>query len=223
MIKDLVAVAHGTRQLEGQTVVKSLIKRIQNMRPDLRVHLSFIEIQSPSLDQVLQQVPNCVVVPLLLSRGYHISQDIQEMVSKISSAIPIAAPLGPDPILAQVVMRRLVEAGVQKQDSIVLAAAGSSRSVASQDVERLAELVSFYFGGKIKPAYISSMGPYVGEVVEKLHKNSHDTKVAVATYLLAPGIFTNQLSQCGANLVAKPIGDDEQVARLVIKRFEQAQ
>ncbi len=222
MIKDLVAVAHGTRQLQGQLVVKSLINRVQNMRPDLRVHLSFIEIQSPSLGQVLQQVPNCVVVPLLLSRGYHISQDIEETVRKISPDIAIADPLGPDPILAQILTQRLIDAGVKKQDSVVLAAAGSSRFVACQDVEDLAELVSFYFGKTVKPAYISSMTPYVGEVVRE-YKTSPSSKVAVATYLLAPGTFSNQLDHCGANLVTEPIGDNDQLAKLILTRFEQAQ
>lgn len=222
MIRDLVAVAHGTRQLQGQIVINSLIKRIQNMRPDIRVHLSFIEIQSPSLTQVLQQVPNCVVVPLLLSRGYHISQDIQDIVARVSPASVVADPLGPDPILAKILTQRLIQAGVQRQDRVILAAAGSSRFVAGQDVEELAELVSCYFGKEIKPAYISSMAPYVGEVVQK-YKSLPNTKVAVATYLLAPGIFANQLNYCGANFVTEPIGDDDQLARLILTRFEQAQ
>ena len=52
-----------------------------------------------------------MVVPLLLSVGYHVKVDIARAVkSRPGSAA--AAPLGPDPRLAKLLDQRLREAGV---------------------------------------------------------------------------------------------------------------
>ncbi|MGO2586214.1 MAG: uroporphyrinogen-III C-methyltransferase, partial [Brachybacterium tyrofermentans] len=45
------------------------------------------------------------------------------------------------------------------------------------------------------------------------------TRVAVATYLLAPGQFHSQLEGSGADLVAAPLGDHPLIAEIAVDRY----
>jgi sirohydrochlorin ferrochelatase len=46
-------------------------------------------------------------------------------------------------------------------------------------------------------------------------------KVAVASYLLAPGHFQMVLRAAGADLVSEPLGNHAAVARLVLARYDE--
>ncbi|MFP3394252.1 CbiX/SirB N-terminal domain-containing protein, partial [Brevibacillus sp. SIMBA_076] len=67
-----------------------------------------------------------VIVPLLLSRGYHLGHDIPAASAPYGDRVIVAPALGPDPRLAEILTRRMLEAGLRPDDRIVLAAAGSS-------------------------------------------------------------------------------------------------
>ncbi|GLE53267.1 hypothetical protein ATCCBAA256_28260 [Mycobacterium montefiorense] len=47
-------------------------------------------------------------------------------------------------------------------------------------------------------------------------------RVAVASYLLADGLFQERLRGCGADLVTRPLGTHPQLARLIASRFRRA-
>ena len=68
-----------------------------------------------------------VVVPAFLSRGYHVNADIPAHVA--ASGHPRChghRALGPSPQLARVLADRLIECGWRPDDSVILAAAGTS-------------------------------------------------------------------------------------------------
>jgi sirohydrochlorin ferrochelatase len=44
-------------------------------------------------------------------------------------------------------------------------------------------------------------------------------RVAVASWLLAPGLFQRRLAACGADVVAAPLADHPAVAELVVNRY----
>jgi len=44
----------------------------------------------------------------------------------------------------------------------------------------------------------------------------------IATYLLAPGFFHDQLAAAGADLLAAPLGDHPLVADVAAERYRQA-
>ena len=47
-------------------------------------------------------------------------------------------------------------------------------------------------------------------------------RVAVASYLLADGLFQDRLRDSGADLVADPLGSHPAMVRLIAKRFRRA-
>nr|BFE72650.1 hypothetical protein GCM10020092_059510 [Actinoplanes digitatis] len=77
----LLAVAHGTRSAAGQAQIRDLVDRVACRRPDVDVRLAFADVQHPRVGEAIQG-PDTVVVPLLLSSGYHVRVDIAEAVAE---------------------------------------------------------------------------------------------------------------------------------------------
>ncbi|WP_208618615.1 sirohydrochlorin chelatase, partial [Streptomyces europaeiscabiei] len=109
----LVLVAHGSRDPRALATVRTLMERVREQRPGLAVHLGHIELNEPLLPDTLAALGDreAVLVPLLLSRGYHVKQDIPEMAAAAEARTRLAAPLGPHPLLVDALHTRLVEAG----------------------------------------------------------------------------------------------------------------
>ncbi|MBT2547342.1 sirohydrochlorin chelatase [Arthrobacter sp. ISL-65] len=178
---------------------------------------------------------SAVVVPLLLSVGYHVKVDIAKAV-KSRPGTAAAAPLGPDPRLAALLDQRLREAGVTDNDSIVLAAAGSSNPNAAVSVEELADQLRALRSNRIVPAYGASAKPSVPEAVAMLREEaaggagagesaggvSVGGRVVVASYLLAPGFFHDQLAKAGADLVTEPLLPSPVLAEIALERYDAA-
>ncbi|MGK5685052.1 CbiX/SirB N-terminal domain-containing protein [Actinoplanes sp. URMC 104] len=131
----LIAVAHGTRSPAGQAQIRDLVARVAARRPGLDVRLAYVDVQEPKVAEVVAAVPDAVVVPLLLSAGYHVRVDIAEAVA--GTGIPVTRPLGPDDVLLDSLLKHLPPA-----DAVVLAAAGSSDPAWRADVESVARLLS---------------------------------------------------------------------------------
>ncbi|MER8155537.1 sirohydrochlorin chelatase [Streptomyces sp. NPDC094472] len=241
----LVAVAHGSRDPEALRTVTALLDRVRALRPGLPVRLGHIELNQPLLTDTLAALRGeAVLVPLLLSRGYHIKQDIPDAVAAAPHlAAHLAAPLGPDPLLAEALHARLAEAGrragaphgtgvtgvaASHRAGVVLAAAGSRDPDAALDVARTAALLSARLGGvPVLPGYASGSGPTVPEAVRALASLGHD-RIAVASYFTAPGRFATQCANAVQNMsatpgvAAAPLAAHPAVARLVVRRYEQA-
>ncbi|WP_199837393.1 sirohydrochlorin chelatase, partial [Streptomyces caniscabiei] len=109
----LVLVAHGSRDPRALATVRTLMDRVREQRPGLTVRLGHIELNEPLLPDTLAALGDreAVLVPLLLSRGYHVKQDIPEMAAAAEARTRLAAPLGPHPLLVETLHARLVEAG----------------------------------------------------------------------------------------------------------------
>ncbi|WP_307834547.1 sirohydrochlorin chelatase [Paractinoplanes lichenicola] len=131
MTPTLIAVAHGTRSPAGQAQIRDLVARVAARRPGLDVRLCYADVQEPRIAEVAPLIPDAVVVPLLLSAGYHVRVDIADAVAGLPSRV--SRPLGPDDVLRDSLLRHLPPA-----DAVVLAAAGSSDPAWRADVEMLA-------------------------------------------------------------------------------------
>ena len=70
-------------------------------------------------------------------------------------------------------------------------------------------------------AFATASRPTVPEAVSELRERT-GKPVAVASYLLAPGYFQDQLSDSGADWVTEPLGDHPALAGLVIDRYRTA-
>ena len=192
----LVGVAHGSRDPAAQETVRALLGAVRERRPDLDVRVAFVQNAAPDLPSVLAGAgPGAVVVPLLLSRGYHVAVDIGRATADAGAAV--ARPLGPDAALASALDDRLTEAGARRHAPAVLAAAGSSDPDAVEDVEAQARLLGARRGGPVVAAYATGRSPTVDEAVTALLAE-HAAPVAVAPYLLAPGHFARVIAGTAA-------------------------
>jgi sirohydrochlorin ferrochelatase len=220
MTRTLVGVAHGSRNPAAQRTVEALLDAVRERRPDLDVRGTYVEIATPVLPATLAETgPGAVVVPLLLSRGYHVAIDIGRAAAAAGAVV--AAPLGPDPALAAALADRLAEAGAPPSAPVVLAAAGSSDPKAVRDVEAQARLLAARRRTPVVPAYATAQQPSVHEAVTGLLAR-HLGPVAVAPYLLAPGYFATVVRRSAATWVAPPLGVHPAIVDLVIQRYAAA-
>jgi sirohydrochlorin ferrochelatase len=218
----LVAAAHGTRDLAGRTVIDLLRTEVADRRPGLHVAEAYVDedVQQPGLRSVLAGLEEAVVVPVLLSAGYHVHVDVTDAIAAANRpGVRAATPLGPDPVLAEVLADRLAEAGV-RDHVVVLAAAGSSDPRAATDVEQMAKLLTARLGRPVTAAYATASRPAVSESVAALQAAGES--VAIASYLLAPGSFHDRLRTVGAEVVAAPLLPDARIAELVLRRYDEA-
>ncbi|MFH9823327.1 MULTISPECIES: sirohydrochlorin chelatase [Streptomyces] len=230
----LVVVAHGSRDPRALSTVSTLLDRVRDLRPGLAVRLGHIELNEPLLSDTLADLDaadtaEAVLVPLLLSRGYHVRRDIPEMAAAVRVRTRVAAPLGPHPLLVETLYTRLVEAGwrtrmtqaERRASAVVLAAAGSRDPDSAVDTGRTAQLLADRLGVPVLPAYASTAAPTVPEAVRALAARGRH-RVAVASYFTAPGRFATESAQAAPWIAAAPLGTHEAMARLVLHRYDQA-
>jgi sirohydrochlorin ferrochelatase len=222
----LLAVAHGSRDPAAQRCVHALTRRAARLAGGgVVVRTAFVQHAQPSLGSALAGLaPEAgtggkAIVPLLLSTGYHLNTDIGEPAR--ASGIPVARPLGPDHRLVPALADRLTLAGVPEGTPVVLAAAGSSDPHAASETARQAALLAAYLRAPVMAAFASAAQPTVPEAVAALSART-GRRVAVAAYLLAPGLFHEQLKLAGAGWVSGPLGDHPAVASLIVDRFRTA-
>jgi sirohydrochlorin ferrochelatase len=223
----LVACGHGTRDPVGRRVLAELRLDVERARPGLAVVAASVDVQRPALPEVVARLSaegrSSVVVPLLLSAGYHVRVDVADAVAASGGLATAAAALGPDPALVDVLVDRLAEAGAATDVPVVLVAAGSSDPRALADVDAIADDLAARRGAPVRPAYLSAAAPRAAEAVAHLRAESPPgTQVAVATYLLAPGDFSRRLASVGADLVTAPLAPHPLLAELVVRRYDEA-
>ncbi|GAB7190501.1 sirohydrochlorin chelatase [Kineococcus sp. NUM-3379] len=220
----LVAVSHGTRSPAGRRCIAELRLAIGAQRPDVRVRAAHVDVQRPELGPVVAELAaaglRSVAVPLLLSTGFHVRHDVRSAVEATGGLARAAAALGPDDVLVDVLADRLAECGAGADDAVVLAAAGSSSARATADVEAVAAALSARRGTPVLPGYLSIAQPGVPGAVRLARAGGR--AVTIASYLLAPGVFTDRLAEAGADRVAAPLGADPRIAALALRRYDAA-
>jgi sirohydrochlorin ferrochelatase len=213
----LLAVGHGTRDPAGVATIRALLERVRALRPGLTVAESYAEIAEPSLEDALREVTEPVVaVPLMLGRGYHSLVDIP---GRVGRHVEVARPLGPHALLAEALADRLREAA-RGADALVLGAAGTSDPTGVADVGAAARLLGRHLGRTVRYGFAASMGPALPDVVRGLRLFGA-RRIAVASYLLAPGHFHQRLLDAGADVVSPPLGVHDGLARLILHRYDE--
>jgi sirohydrochlorin ferrochelatase len=216
----LLAVAHGSRHPAAARTISALARQVSRLAPVLDVRVAFIQHAQPTLaDGLAAAGAGSVVVPLLLSTGYHLRTDIAGPAG--AEGTRVAGPLGPDPLLVTALLSRLAEAGVPTGAAVVLAATGSADPLASTEVTDQAQLLTDQLGVPVVAAFAATGRPTVPEAVSDLRARTGG-QVAVASYLIAPGQFHHSLGQSGADWVTEPIGDHPALAGLIIDRYRAA-
>lgn len=215
MAPDLVLAAHGTRSPAGQQTCAALAQAVADRLPGVAVHLGWADVLTPTLTETLTGLRDAVVVPAFLTAGYHVTSDLPAAIEAAGGRARLAGRIGPALIAA--VAERLAEAG-GPGDAVVLAAAGSKRRSSTEEVALAARRLARVVGRPVVPAFVTSAAPAVGEAVAGLRARGFG-RVAVASYLLAPGVFADRLLRAGADVVSAPIGVHPRVVEAVLDAY----
>lgn len=221
----LIACSHGTKSPRGRQAIHDLIDQIQALLPGVHIEEAFVDVQEPAIDEVVARVAlssSAVVVPLLLSTGFHTEVDITAAVAPYEHVV--AAPaLGPHDLLALALESRLAtapvaEAGFREGDAVVLAAAGSTNPAASKAVEFMAERLALCIQAPVTVGFSTGVGPRLTDAVEAA-RAAGARRVIAASYVLAPGFFADQVARSGADSFTAPLTPDVRVAGVAAERY----
>ncbi|VXA97531.1 Sirohydrochlorin cobaltochelatase [Microbacterium sp. 8M] len=208
----LLAVSHGTSDDAGAAAIALLVQRVadrlhsEDEAQRVAVHSGFVDVQQPDAPTALAAVSGpVVVVPLLLSQGFHVRVDLGRAAADRADAV-VTDPLGPDPRLAEVLALRLAEAGDPADATpVVLAVAGSRDPRSLPDAEDAAALLAERLGREVVPAYLAAREPSLAEAVRAR------PGAPVATYLLAHGYFFDVARRdAGSAVLTEPLLDDRE-------------
>ncbi len=243
----LVAIAHGSRDPRAGATVAGLLALARERAgarglAGLEARGAFLGHAPPAPLQVLTGLAGAggqrdvVVLPLLLTAAYHSGTDIPELLAGATAGLPglrirYGEPLGPHGGLVRALERRLAEAGQDPGEdpagtAVVLASAGSSHPAANASIARIAAGWQAARGWRtVRPAYASAAAPTPAEAVADLLRGGA-RRVVVASYLLAPGLFADRIRDsslaAGAVTVSAPLGAAEEVADVLLDRYQEA-
>ncbi|KXO92369.1 cobalamin biosynthesis protein CbiX [Tsukamurella pulmonis] len=217
-------VAHGTRSEHGVAMIGELAAAMSGRLAET-VRVAFVDVLGPTPAEVLSALDHepTVVVPAFLSSGFHVRHDLPREVAESGHRTVTTTPaLGPSPELARAMLGRLQEAGWRRGDAVVMAAAGTRDAHAQGELRRTAAALSALVGTRVSiafaaPSQQSEGYPSVPEVVARVRSDGARS-VAVASYLLAEGLFQQRLRDAGADVVAAPLGLHPAVVRLACLR-----
>jgi len=119
MTTALLLIAHGSRQPEANDDLSHVAAALR--RRGFTVVESFLELAEPDIDGggarcVAQGARRVVLVPYFLSAGVHVTRDLVAAQGRLARRYPgvefqLAEPLGPHPLLVEIVAQRVAEAG----------------------------------------------------------------------------------------------------------------
>lgn len=222
---NLVMVAHGTRRPEGITMIADIAEQVSALLGET-IQTAFVDVLGPTPSEVLSSAAvtgrPAIVLPAFLSRGYHVRTDVPAHVAASGHPeVTVARALGPSPNIVSIVAQQLCKSGWRPGDSVILAAAGTSDPTACSDLHTTTRMLSALTGSRVGLAFAATGEPSVPAAVANARSRSR-SRVVVASYLLADGLFQERLRNCGADVVSDPLGTHPGLARLIANRFQRA-
>lgn len=216
----LVCCSHGTDSPEGRAVIARLAERAADLLSEPPLRETYVDVQHPQVDEVVAELDRAgIIVPLLLSPGYHTQVDIARAAAARDDVVAVGT-LGPHPLLADVLGDRVREIGMRSGDHVVLAAAGSSRPSSAARVREVRAALADRVTAPVTVGYAYGAAPKVAEAVAEA-REAGATRVIVASYVLAPGHFADLVAASGADVATEPVGTDPRVAAIVAERYRE--
>ncbi|MGY4858406.1 sirohydrochlorin chelatase [Cryobacterium sp. AP23] len=221
----LLLASHGSRDPVAQRAVLALVdavtRALAGISPTTPVVAGFVDVQQPDVPACLAPAEPgraAVIVPLLVSAGYHVRFDLANAVADARPRpVTVTAALGPDTRLTGILADRLAALGLVGTDRVILAAAGSSDANAVADCRTAGEQLAAVLGVPVTVAFIAAATPSLTDAVSAARAESPAARVVVASYLLAPGTFARWSQDAGADILSPTllVDGDEPPAALV--------
>jgi sirohydrochlorin ferrochelatase len=112
----LLLIAHGSRQEEANEDLYQLAAVLRTHGRYRVIEVAFLELAEPAVAQgaarcVAQGARRVILLPYFLSAGIHVRRDLAALRSALAAEYPavdfrLAEPLGPHPLLLEVVTER---------------------------------------------------------------------------------------------------------------------
>ena len=229
----LLAISHGTASPAGQAAVAGLVAAVAKRLPDVTVRLGHVDVQQPDVAASLDALPTeqpVVIVPLLLSAGYHVRVDLREQSAGARAASPSRRRSGPTPGSSTRCSPASNRSSPTADDTVVLAVAGSSDDRANEDCRTIGAMLAERLGREVTVGFLAAAEPRLGAAVSHARaaaRAAASGRVIVANYLLAPGYFHDlAVRLADGSPVARPLLDDDEPAaslvELVVDRYRAA-
>ncbi len=223
MSRPLVVAAHGTASPEGQAVVRGCADRAAAaLGLPLPAVVGYVDVCGPTLDEVLADVTDPVVVPFFLASGYHVKHDVPSALEALPGST-LTPALGAADEVVDALADRVREVDAEP-DAVLVVGAGSSVEAARAEVARVAELVGSRLGTATATAFLSGPGPRAACALTALRIAGH-TRVVLATHLLSPGWFATKaqrVAEAGGVVATGPLGTHDLLRDLVVRRYREA-
>ncbi|MFD5699082.1 sirohydrochlorin chelatase [Streptomyces lasiicapitis] len=246
----LLIAGHGTRDDAGAAAFRDFVQELARREPELPVAGGFIELSPPPLGEAVSElvergVKRFAAVPLMLVSAGHAKGDIPAALTREKERHPgisysYGRPLGPHPLILQVLERRLDEAlgdtvrtPEDRADvTVLLVGRGSTDPDANSEVFKAARLLwegRGYAG--VETAFVSLAAPDVPSGLDRCVALGA-RRVVVLPYFLFTGILPDRVRQqtqgwASAHpdvevLSADVIGPEEELVELVMERYREA-
>ncbi len=242
----LIAVAHGSRDPRSAATMSAVVADIAAARPEIDVRLAFLDLNAPSVEQVVNAVAaqghtRAVVAPLLLGSAYHARVDLPGLLAAAHTAHPQllltrADVLGPDPRLITILRDRTLAALAPTSDArpqrgepldakanvgVAVAAVGAASAAANARTGEVARQLAATTGWQTEICFATTE-PSVPQAISRLHARGAE-QVLVAPWFLAPGLLTDRLLAAAPDVVhAQVIGPDAALTEIVWDRYDTA-
>jgi sirohydrochlorin ferrochelatase len=232
----LVLLGYGSPDPRVAQVSHELRDELLDIRPELDVHVGFLEQGAPSGMSVVnrlvgQGVTEIVLVPLLLSEAFGAPAAVPALAAQAAAAhsglrITAARPIGPETHLLSILDQRLREAlrvrRVCELDALVFAAAGSTDVRSNALVARRARQWATHHKLPHVVSFAGGSGPSTAEAIRSLRAQGR-RHIAVGSWFLAPGLlWTHQTELAyagGAVAVSAPMGGEPEIAEVALTRY----
>lgn len=233
----LIAVAHGSRDPRSAATVSAVVAALAAARPDIDVRTAFLDLNAPSVDQVVASLAgqghtHAVVTPLLLGSAFHARVDLPGLLDTASTRHPQlrltqADVLGSDSLLIGVLRDRVLAAGEvehaapDRRIGVAVAAVGSSSAAANARTAEVAARLAARTGWLTEICFATTE-PSVGEAISRLDARGAD-HVVVAPWFLAPGLLTDRLLHAAPEATHTDVlGPHPALAAVVLDRYHAA-
>lgn len=199
----LVLCAEGTHSAEGRANVARLVNAVRREAHGLDVLDGYLDVQAPALAEVIRSTAGPrAVVPLLLTANRTELRGVLA-AARLDPSVSVTPPIGPDWVLAEIGVQRLVEAGARQDDTIVLAADAIGDPRAVEDVGQAARLLSAVWGGRVHVGTLAGTDTELAEAIDVAR--AYQRRVVLSSYLLTVGPAHDALQSAGADVVTAPL------------------
>jgi sirohydrochlorin cobaltochelatase len=246
-VTPLLLVGHGTVDATGVAEFTAFTERMRGLlaTDDVDVEGGFIELAQPTVHAAWTALTErghrtLAAVPMVLVAAGHAKGDIpaalqREVLRDPSAGYVFGRPLGPHPVLQEIVEARVaaaLDATPASGTAVLLVGRGSTDPDANAEVCKVARLLQegrpYAF---VEPAFVSLTGPDVRTGLARCRALGA-RRVVVAPYFLFDGVLPRRVGEQARAFgtehadvevrVAHHIGDCAELAGLVVERYREA-